>query len=108
EVGESVGIDGDGNVLLTGYILENVDFGGGPLVGVTANYDVFLAKFNSSGTHQWSKRYSAPFADHGNSVVADGNGNVILTGDFYRSEDFGGGIMNSPGGTDGFLVKLGP
>jgi hypothetical protein len=46
--------------------------------------------------------------DHGDGIAVDGNGNVITVGDFYQSEDFGGGLMSSPGGTDGFLLKLTP
>jgi hypothetical protein len=108
EVGEGVAIDGSGNVVLTGEIVQNVDFGGGALTAPTTTYDVFVAKFSSAGVHQWSKRYVAPWDDHGDAVAVDGSGNVVVAGDFYESEDFGGGPLLSPGGSDGFLVKLTP
>jgi hypothetical protein len=94
--------------VLTGEIVQNVDFGGGALTAPTATYDVFAAKFSSAGAYQWSKRFAAPWDDHGNAVAVDGGGNILLTGDFYDSENFGGQTLLSPGGSDGFLVKLTP
>jgi hypothetical protein len=38
----------------------------------------------------------------------DGGGNVLVVGDFYDSENFGGGLLLSPGGSDGFVLKLTP
>jgi hypothetical protein len=108
EIGKGVAIDGAGNVVLTGDMIENVDLGGGALVAPTVTYDAFVAKFSPSGAHQWSKRFASEWDDHGNCIAVDGNGNVVLSGDFYESENFGGGTLLSPGGSDGFLVKLGP
>jgi hypothetical protein len=106
-MGEAVAIDAAGNVVLTGEIVENVNFGGTTLVG-TGTYDVFAAKFSSAGAHQWSKRFTSDWDDHGNAVAVDGTGNVVMTGDFYQWENFGGGLLSSPGGSDGVLVKLTP
>ncbi len=51
-----VTFDGIGDVIMTGEMNGVVDFGGGPLVGPAANVvgSVFLAKFNSTGSHNWS------------------------------------------------------
>ena len=78
------------------------------LIPPTITYDPFVAKFSPGGAHQWSMRFSAPWDDHGNGIAVDAGGNVLLTGDFTDEEDFGGGLMTSPGGSDGFLVKLTP
>ncbi len=107
-VGESVAFDPSGNVLLTGEIEDPTDFGGGLVVPSVLTYDAFVAKFSASGVYQWANRYVQDWDDHGDGVASDPNGNVIVVGDFYQSEDFGGGLMLSPGGTDGFIVKLGP
>ncbi len=43
------------------------------------------------------------------AAVTVGAGDKILaTGSFSYSVDFGGGLMESPGGHDGFVVKLTP
>jgi hypothetical protein len=102
-----VALDASGNIALTGSILGPVNFGGGPLAE-SGGYDIFAAKFSASGAHLWSKRFLNNYDDHGNAIVMDAGGNIIVVGDFYQGVDFGGGQLLSPGGIDGFLVKLGP
>jgi hypothetical protein len=98
--------DGAGNILLTGSVVDAIDFGGGPL-GADGYYDIFVAKFTSGGGHVWSKRTGA---GAGERVAADGAGNVVAAGNFSGNTpvNFGGSNLSSPGGTDGFLVKFGP
>ncbi|HEY3169506.1 MAG TPA: hypothetical protein VGK08_00755 [Thermoanaerobaculia bacterium] len=107
EMSNAVGVDGSDNVLLTGSIVGSVDFGGGPLVG-NGSYDVFIAKFRSDASHVWSKRYGALYDDHGWGITADSAGNVVSTGDYYQSIDFGGGALVNEAGTDSYVVKLTP
>jgi hypothetical protein len=49
-------IDTTSNVVMVGGFQGSVDFGGGILVSAGA-FDSFVAKFDGSGTHLWSKRY---------------------------------------------------
>ncbi|HEV8198771.1 MAG TPA: nucleotide-binding protein, partial [Candidatus Polarisedimenticolia bacterium] len=102
-----VTVDTAGNVIMTGTMVGAADFGGGPLWG-NGSFDIFLAKFNNAGAHVWSKRFGDLSDDHGNGVASDPSGNVILTGDYFLSVDFGGGALPSPGSSDAFLVKFGP
>jgi hypothetical protein len=44
--------------------------------------------------------------DTGTDVAVDGSGNVVLTGAFMGSANFGGGALVSAGQEDGFVVKL--
>ncbi len=106
ENGTAVATDASGNILLTGSVVDTIDFGGGPLAG-DGYYDIFVAKFAATGTHVWSKRTGN---GSGDDVAADPAGNVILSGDFTGTTpvNFGGGTLSSPGGTDAFLVKFGP
>ena len=102
-----VATDPTGNILMTGSIVGAADFGGGPLWG-NGSWDIFVAKLTAAGAHLWSKRYGPVWDDHGNAVTTDSNGNIIVTGDFYESVDFGGGALLSPGGYDTFLARFGP
>jgi hypothetical protein len=104
----SVAVDGSGNVLLTGWINDYVDFGGGPLTAAAQSYDSFVVKFTSAGAYLWGKRAGAGFSDHGTSIVADSTGNVIAVGDFADQANFGCGALSSPGAQDGYVVKLTP
>jgi hypothetical protein len=109
DASKAVAVDAAGNIALTGAMLNGLDFGGGTLCPTCSTYDVFIAKFDSSGIHQWSDRYETVTQDeHGNGITFDASGNIIVAGDYFDVIDFGGGNMTSPGGTDGFLVKFGP
>lgn len=104
----AVAMDTANNIAITGSMLQGIDFGGGALCPSCGTYDVYVAKFDSTGSHQWSNRYVATNDDHGNGIAFDPSGNVFVVGDYMEGVDFGGGTMPSPGGTDGFLVKFGP
>ena len=101
-----VAVDVSGNILATGYFEGTVDFGGGALVSA-GERDIFVAKFNGNGTHLWSKRFgdSAP-NQRGFDIACDECGNVIVTGWFEGTVDFGGGPLTSAGAEDMFVVKF--
>ena len=107
QFGESVTVDGSGNVFLTGAFLGSVDFGGGPLTSA-GQADIFLAKFDPAGNHLWSKRFGDATDQFPRSVAVDGSGNAFLTGYFTGSVDFGGGPLTSAGLEDIFLAKFDP
>jgi hypothetical protein len=107
QTGTSLAVDGAGNVLLTGSFSGSVDFGGGPLTSAGGR-DIFLAKFDTAGSHLWSKRFGDASDQHGYSVAVDGAGNALLTGYFYGSVDFGGGALLSAVFSDIFLAKFDP
>ena len=104
EIGNAIALDRFGNVVVTGGFADVVDFGGGPLTSAGA-YDIFLAKYNSSGVHQWSKRFGSTGFDEGYSVAMDRSGYVAVTGYFDNTVDFGGGPRPSAGNHDIFLAK---
>ena len=58
-------------------------------------------------SHLWSKRFGSTYEDEGLGVAVDGSGNVVVTGYFNGTVDFGGGGLTSAGNDDIFVVKLG-
>jgi hypothetical protein len=97
-------VDGAGNILLTGVFSGAVDLGGGPLTNAAGGYGGFVAKLDPQGNHLWSKR----FGGNSKGMAVDGAGNVILSGSFAATSDFGGGPPTSTGAGDAFVVKLDP
>ena len=65
------------------------------------SYDIFLVKYNSSGTKQWTKQLGTTSSDYGFGVTTDSSGNIYVTG--YTSGNLDGNT--SSGGKDIFLVK---
>jgi hypothetical protein len=104
--GQSVAVNGSGNVILTGYSQGTVAFGGGPLTSAGSD-DIFVAKFDAGGNHVWSQRFGDASLQRGESVAVGGSGNVLVTGHFRGIVDFGGGPLTSAGGDDIFIAKFG-
>jgi hypothetical protein len=112
--GNSLTLDGSGNVLLTGYFSGTVDFDPGDNTATLTSAgrnDIFLAKYDASGNYVWARGMggTSPFGDVGSSLALDASGNVLLTGYFSGTVDFdpGAGTVNltSVGFTDIFLAK---
>jgi len=73
--GSGVTTDSSGNFYVTGYTNEGLD--GNTNSGES---DIFLIKYNSSGTKQWTKQLGTSSVDRGNSVTTDSSGNIFVTG----------------------------
>lgn len=103
---EGIAVDLPGNVVITGFFYGgNVDFGGGSLVNAGGS-DIFVAKFDPSGTHLWSDNFGDSDDQSASDVAIDGTGNVVVTGSFDGTVNFGGTVLTSAGGKDVFLVKF--
>ena len=101
---EDVFVDDDNNVYLIGYFQGTADFGGGNLVSNGGN-DIVVAKYDASGAHVWSQSFGGTSNDQGRAVTVDYFGNVIISGFFFDTVNFGGGNLVSAGNSDMFLAK---
>lgn len=105
DMGKAVTVDGAGNITMTGFFRGPVSFGGFDVAGGTR--DIFVARFDASGLHQWSRGYGSTRDDEGHDIVADASGNVILTGHYGGPIDFGGGVVTPVlSSFDAFVLKL--
>ncbi|MDC0746103.1 Vgb family protein [Polyangium mundeleinium] len=97
----SLATDASRNVVLTGSVYGNVDFGGGPLpAALPGTDDMFVAKFDADGNHQWSKLVTVDKAhEYGCAIKVDDMGSIIVSG----SRDYAG---DSQSQSEGFLLKL--
>lgn len=96
--------DAQGNLVAAGSFIGTVDYGGGPLGN--ADGDVFVVSLDAQGAHRWSRAFGGPGFDWGFDVATDSAGNVLVTGSFAESIDFGAGALVSAGGDDIFVAKL--
>ena len=103
----AVAIDGSGNVLVTGEYNGTMDLGGG-MVTSGGVEDAFVAKYSPSGFHMWSKAMGGMSAQRGKDVAVDAFGNVLVTGQFWATTDFGKGMLQSNGEHDVFVAKYNP
>jgi len=91
-----VATDSSGNVYVTGSTFRNFD--GNTSAG---NADLFVVKYNASGSKQWTRQLGSSSRDYANDVVTDSSGNVYVTGTTYGGLDGN----TSAGNADLFVVK---
>jgi hypothetical protein len=92
DFGNGVTTDSSGNIYVTGETKGGLDGNtnsrgglvGGECVGYRNKkrscYDIFLVKYNSSGTKQWTKQLGTSSDEQGNGVTTDSSGNIYVTG----------------------------
>ncbi len=104
--GESVAVDVNGNIYITGsFSSPSITFGSFTLTNFGGS-DVFVVKYNSSGSAIWAKNYGGTSNEWGYGIATDINGNVYITGAYTSSSaSFGSSTLTNVGGSDVFLVK---
>jgi hypothetical protein len=99
--------DFSGDVVLTGQFSGMVDFGGG-ILPCSGSINTVVAKYTADGKHLWSKGIDGGTGRViGKDVALDSSGNVLVTGTFWGTIDFGGQKLSSNciGGMDLFVAK---
>ena len=71
----------------------------------SGSWDIFLVKYNSSGTKQWTKQLGTSSEDIGYGVTTDSSDNIYVTGWTYGGSDGGLDGNTYSGGIDIFLIK---
>ena len=105
DFGFGVAADRVGNVYVTGYIQYTDTFGSivvPPLFDPPNGYDIFVAKYDQTGTPAWVRRAGSAGSDGGEAVAVDLSGNIYVTGWLGGPSVFGS--TNLPYGGS-FLAK---
>jgi hypothetical protein len=93
-------IDASGRVLVMGdFDTPTINIGGDDLARV-GEWDIFLGAFDANGVHVWSRSAGGTAWDRGGRIAADAWGNVIVTGFFEETANFGGEDIVSAGARD--------
>jgi hypothetical protein len=77
-----ISLDKTGDICLTGQYFATATFGISNLTS-SADYDVYVAKYDTSGDLLWARSAGGPGIDYAGGVSTDKNGNVFITGDFH-------------------------
>ena len=98
DIALEVTTDSSDNIYVTGYTKGGLDNNTN-----SGSTDIFLVKYNSSGTKQWTKQLGTSSGDKGRGVTVDSSGNIYVTGETKSGLD---GNSNMSGYSwDFFLVK---
>lgn len=90
-------VDGSNNIYVAGGTRGSLD--GNTSKGST---DIYVTKYTQGGDKAWTKQFGTYATDYANSITADREGNVIVTGRVDAS--FNG--CGYAGGADIFVMKL--
>lgn len=102
--------DAQGNVLVVGNYLGSIDFGAGALTSAGQN-DAYVAKLDPNGAALWSKSFGdAQYHQYVQHVATDAQNNILVTGHFRGTINFGGGALSNASNffEDIFVAKLTP
>jgi hypothetical protein len=86
--GQSVAVDREGNVLVSGSVSGDVDLGGGTLHA--EGNAIGVVKLDPKGGHAWSKLFRVDGNALTKTVAAGPDGGVWLTGSYEGAITFGG------------------
>lgn len=109
----SVSIDPSGNVVVSGFFRNTVDFD--PNAGVInttslGGADAYVVKLNSAGNYLWHYAVQGTSNNEARALITDASGNVYVTGYFTGTADFDFSAFTanqiSAGGDDIFVLKL--
>lgn len=107
DLSNGVATDSLGNAYLTGYFSSsNINFGTGIINNNTVNtQDIFVTKYNGSGTAVWAQRAGGSMDDYANAIAIRGN-RLYITGGFNSASIAVGTttLNNNSAGTSDFIL----
>jgi hypothetical protein len=112
-----VDVDDSNNLYVAGYFRsDSVDFDPGPgtdihyNVGMNAEPDICLSKFDSSGNFYWARTWGSALQDYASKVIVRCPAAIYVAGIFYGTIDFDPGSgtdQHTSGGGEGcFVMKI--
>lgn len=108
--GLGVTYDNTGNIYICGYFNDTATFGTTTIIS-NGGEDIFIAKYNSTGTFQWVKHAGSPGRDEAKSIKCDAAGNVYICGMYSQGCVFGSQTLSTYNNTiyfDAFIAKYSP
>jgi hypothetical protein len=97
---QGIGIDGDGNVYVTGYSRD----WGSPIIPITGTMNIFVAKLDSSGTLLWNSFLGGFQSENSFTLNVDQAGNVYVAN--RSQENWGSPIEPYTADQRTLIVKL--
>lgn len=101
--GHAISNDPSGNIYVTGYFNGTASFSGSSVTS-KGGTDVFIAKYNPSGTLLWVKKTGGTANDVGNAIKVDKSGRVFVTGGFRYTSYFGSIPLTASGGNSDIFI----
>lgn len=101
----SIVADAQHNTYITGFFSANINFGQGIILQSAGSEDMFLAKYNASGSIVWAIKAGGFGSDKGLDIKIDKLGNILVLGHFSSMAHFGSTSIESSNGANSFIAK---
>ncbi|MEM8585219.1 MAG: hypothetical protein AAGF87_13155 [Bacteroidota bacterium] len=106
---DAVATDDEGNVYLSGKFEQSLSIEGHnePLTS-RGRADIMVAKYTRVGNLEWVRHFGSTSEDNIFDADCDRDGNLILSGYFGQTVDFGGITLSAQGNLDMVVLKMSP
>lgn len=102
-------VDGAGNIYLSGWFADRVDFGGGYVLEARGSQDMFVARLDPAGNTVWARAFGGRQGDGGNEIFVTDAGEIavaaISEGDFVVD---GTAYPGGGGERDSYVMRMSP
>jgi len=104
---DSIAVDGNGNVYVTGFSEAAWQGTNPPVRGYTAGADTYVARLDSSGALVWNTFLGGSGDDYEGFIAVDGNGNVYVAGSSSAAwQGTHPPVRGYSASQDGFVARL--
>jgi hypothetical protein len=93
--GYGVATDSAGNAYVTGHYQSTDAQANGQTLPNAGDYDIFIAKYDTTGTLLWIKTAGGKGYDYGHGIVVDSKGDIVVTGAIAGEAKFGDVTVNA-------------
>ena len=94
----------NGDTYITGWFTDSAKFGNNTIFS-SGSYDMFVARYNSTGSLLWVRSGGGISDDYGNRVSLTRNGGVLVSGSFRDTVNISGTQLISNGNRDVLLCQ---
>ena len=104
DIGHAIETDSSGYVYVVAQVHPTIDG-----LASYGNYDAAIIKYDSSGNHQWTRRYGSERTEYGRHLVIDASDNLFMSGQVVYDGTTGNFIVPAAVGTNAssfFLARL--
>ncbi len=93
--GYGVATDAAGNAYVTGHYQSTDAQANGQTLPNAGDYDIFIAKYDTSGALIWLKTAGGKGYDYGHGIAVDSKGDIVVTGSVVGEAKFGEVTVNA-------------
>ncbi len=108
DTGQSIAIDSEGNILVTGFYNDTADFGDLELSNESGANNFFLTKLDSDGNFIWAVSTTTTNSVEGRGVSVDSSNNAYVSGYYFGVAEFGDIELQESQTWDAFVAKINP